>query len=453
LPQGNREGGRSDRALARGKDQQRVQLISASRYQTNVTMALRPLRSLMVIGGFILAVQLYIDRIILSATSLVPISNDPPIPIPSPTTTKGLVAYALSFTQCPATGTSMLEVRDAPAVLAHSVHSQTSAYQYHLIAFVHPLALNCTQHLQSLGYQVQVLPEPVTIEEIQTGKYRRRVQKKGCCGIREFMKLYAYNLIDYEAVVHLDGDVIILKPLDELFDAIHNNDVSGVATLYNTTSIPDRVDFLYTRDYVQMSKLATDPHKYGVQGGFFVVRPNTTIFSEMIGMIREGNFGRRGWGEMQYGGYYGAPQIQGFLSYFYGEFYPNNALEVDPCIYNTLQTLGGCPNGTNSLNTTCPDCSQTKFSNVKLTHFTTCYKPWWCTKSRISQTCRDFHTAWFQLRRSLEQSWNQEVPNDGFSFTRFQGYCTNYKRENYIPMRIPSDGNPTIGGNVSQSVS
>jgi hypothetical protein len=98
--------------------------------------------------------------------------------ISSPAVNKGLVAFALSFTQCPASGSSMLEVRDAPAVLAHSVHSQTSAYQYHLIAFVHPLALNCTQHLQSLGYQVQVLPEPITLDEIQTGRYRRRVRKR-----------------------------------------------------------------------------------------------------------------------------------------------------------------------------------------------------------------------------------------------------------------------------------
>jgi hypothetical protein len=414
-------------------------------------MALRTLRSLMAIGGLILALQLYMDRVVLSASSSLSNSNDLPMIISSPAVNKGLVAFALSFTQCPASGSSMLEVRDAPAVLAHSVHSQTSAYQYHLIAFVHPLALNCTQHLQSLGYQVQVLPEPITLDEIQTGKYRRRVQKKGCCGVREFMKLYAYNLTDYEAVVHLDGDVIILKPLDELFDAIRSNDFAGVATLHNSTSNPDRIDFLFTRDYVQMSKLATDPTKFGVQGGFFVVRPNTTIFSEMIELIRKGNFGRLGWGEIRYGGYYGAPQIQGFLSYFYGEFYPNNALEVDPCIYNTLQTLAGCPNGTNSLITTCPDCSQTNFSAVKLTHFTTCYKPWWCTKSRISKTCRDFHTAWFQLRRSLEQSWHQDVPNDGFSFTRFQGYCTNYKRENYIPMRIPSDSHPIINGNNSLS--
>jgi hypothetical protein len=168
-----------------------------------------------------------------------------------------------------------------------------------------------------------------------------------------------------------DGDVIILKPLDELFDAIRSNDFAGVATLHNSTSNPDRIDFLFTRDYVQMSKLATDPTKFGVQGGFFVVRPNTTIFSEMIRVDTS-----RGISDDLVGVRYDmeaparAPQIPGLPELLLRRILSQQCSRSrEPCIYNTLQTLAGCPNGTNSLITTCPRFHPDKFFGCEVDTF------------------------------------------------------------------------------------
>lgn len=316
---------------------------------------------------------------------------------------KGVVAYAISFTQCDGN----INVLDAPAVLAHSIHLNShrhvphlTGYDYHLIAFIHPMAVNCTQHIEKLGYEVQLLPEPVTVEEIETDQYSSQVRKRGCCSIREFMKLYAYALTKYEVVVHLDADVILLQPMDELYDGMKTNNMSEVAT-FRSPPYSDAIDFLFTRDYGQLSFMTTDPTKYAVQGGFFVVRPNLTILEEMKGIIRNGAFGpRMGWGRKYYGGYWGDPQIQGFLSYFYGEFYPHRAVELNPCIYSTIAVRGlddNCTCRFGSEINPCPDCTAANISDIKMTHYTSCYKPWWCPKTRRSQLCRDFHAAWFQL--------------------------------------------------------
>jgi hypothetical protein len=54
----------------------------------------------------------------------------------------------------------------------------------------------------------------------------------------------------------------------------------------------------------------------------------------MIHEVKKANIGTfYGWGKKHYGGCYGSAQIQGYLSYFYGEFYPERAVELNPCVY------------------------------------------------------------------------------------------------------------------------
>lgn len=417
----------------------------------NCKRGLSQLWILFVAGGVqLVSILVYSQRSVIYGTNGEDIFVAPPIiSNKSDAEYKGVVAYALSFTQCPPNN-SMIEVLDAPAILAHSIHlnsyrnNKKSAYDYHLVAFVHPLAVNCTQHLPSLGFEVRVLHEPVEKEEIRDLPFQRWSEINACCGIREFMKLYAYVLEDYPVVVHLDADVLFLQPLDELYDAMQSNDMTAVSTLHPKNHERNhQFDFFYTRDYVLLNSMSTDPLTYAVQGGFFVLRPNLTIFSEMQEVIRKGNFGRRlGWDRKGYGGYWGGAQIQGFLSYFYGEFYPSRALELHPCVYSTLQGFdpiepksGTCRYGNNSY---CPDCSLSNITDVKITHFTNCYKPWWCPKARVLKVCRDVLAAWFAMRRSFEESLQlTDLPsNETLLFDRFGGYCTDFKRENYIPMSL-----------------
>lgn len=178
----------------------------------------------------------------------------------------------------------------------------TDKYDYRYVAFLHPDAASCSQHLSSIGYEVMVKDTPVKNGQISARLFRKLIQFGGCCGAKEFLKLYAYTLEDVDVVVHLDMDVIFLQPMDDLFEAIIGGTTDGggveeakglekgrIPIIFDRP-LPQKVDFLFTRDYAQMSKITTDRSKYGVQAGFFVLRANQTIFDEMIAIIRQGNY-------------------------------------------------------------------------------------------------------------------------------------------------------------------
>lgn len=293
------------------------------------------------------------------------------------------VAYAISITSCPTNTTSVI---DGPAVLAYSIHhvskrynASISKYDYKLYAFIHPSAQNCTNFLTTLGYQVQIRDLPFSANEIRSDYYQTAIEEQGCCGSKEFLKLWAYTLVQHEIVVHLDTDIAFLQPLDQLFDAMlaDNATTHTLPTMFQK-EMPNRVDFFFTRDYLQRSTLSKDPSKYGVQGGFYVARPSMETFDRMIQIVLEGDFTRNaGWGQKRYGGFWGAPQIQGFLSYFYGEVAPQSAVELNRCIYNSMidddpMHKGTCRTG----ETVCEDCRETPLDQIKTFHLTTCWKPW-----------------------------------------------------------------------------
>lgn len=298
---------------------------------------------------------------------------------------KSLIAYAISITSCPVNKTTVF---DGPAILSHSIHQNSiqhnasrSKYDYSLYAFVHPSAMGCSAGLERLGYEVLVKDVPFDIDKIESESYRQQIEENGCCGSREFLKLWTYTLTNHDIVVHTDTDVMVLQPMDNLFDAML--DKSGNLSGYTLPTmggvpLPSKIDFVFTRDYLQGSHQSKDPKKFGVQGGFFVVRPSQEAFHELQMEILKGDYHRNsGWGQKQYGGFWGSAQIQGFLSYFYGEIRPKNAVELNRCIYNTMVDDdpfkdGKCRTGEE----TCEDCRETPLSDMITVHLTTCWKPW-----------------------------------------------------------------------------
>lgn len=359
------------------------------------------------------------------------------------------VAYMITVSSCSENSTLVL---DGAAVLGHSIrlsHHQ-SRYGYQLYAFLHPTAHVCKRPLSLLGYEVVVRESPIPIDQIQNPKYAQYIEEKGCCGSKEFMKLYAYKLEAHKVAVHLDTDTLILQPTDELFDAIlgrRNASSPPLALMRPDEGLPDKVDFFYTRDYLQQSHLHKDPSKYAVQGGFFIVRPNSTRFEEIVKVVLKGDYhDRLGWGSKQYGGFWGSAQIQGLLSYFYGEFHPEGAVELNRCIYNNMvddpyDKKGKCRTGQDL----CEDCRKTPLSEMKTVHITMCLKPWTCPRLReatFPEVCKEVHKKWFEIRQSLEKSWGIEAPTDGWYFERTLGYCTKkggFKIRYYLPIQIPSN--------------
>ena len=81
-----------------------------------------------------------------------------------------------------------------------------------------PHAEVCALPLKELGYTLLKRDTPVAVADIEGEFLRSKIEMNGCCGEKELIKLEAYTLVDYPIVVHLDLDVLVLKPLDSLFD-------------------------------------------------------------------------------------------------------------------------------------------------------------------------------------------------------------------------------------------
>lgn len=110
--------------------------------------------------------------------------------------------------------------QDGAAVLAYSImkHSYQADYDISFIAFVHPNVTTSREPLRRLGYHVIEVPVPINASAIKFDFLREKINKNGCCGAAELIKLTSYRLLQYDRVIHLDADVILLNPIDPLFD-------------------------------------------------------------------------------------------------------------------------------------------------------------------------------------------------------------------------------------------
>ena len=213
-----------------------------------------------------------------------------------------------------------------------------------MIAFVHPDAVPCSSVFRNLGYDVQIRDTPFNVSAIKGDFLREHIIKSGCCGEREYLKLYSYALLEYPIVVHLDLDSLILKPLDDLFLAMMGGGGGGddaddveearkrVPVMFDAPLPPSSsINAYFTRDY----NMINPGHKHvGVQGGFLVVRPSMEAFEEFVSIVLGGRFVKgNGWydhkGGEVYGGYFGAQQIQGICAFYYDDRHPVSGVELN----------------------------------------------------------------------------------------------------------------------------
>jgi hypothetical protein len=154
---------------------------------------------------------------------------------------------------------------DGAAVLAYSIlrHSSQSPYSISLIAFVHPNVTTSRPGLKNLGFHVIEVPIPINVSAIQFDFLREKINKNGCCGSSELIKLTSYRLLQYDKVVHLDADVIVLNPLDSLLT--QRRDLSLV----------------YTTD-PNMATFKKKIEHMPVQGGFLVITPSINDYRAII---------------------------------------------------------------------------------------------------------------------------------------------------------------------------
>lgn len=404
---------------------------------------------------------------------------------------KATIAYAVSLTSCGSSTnihdnianggfSSDPAFREGAAVLAHSIHLSSirnfaqskSYYDYKLIVFVHPNARPCSGIFEELGYEIQIRDTPFKVKDIQSEWLQEHIVKSGCCGEKEYLKLYSYIQFDYPIVIHLDLDSLILKPMDDLFDVMladkllidMGNEGGGggeesIESARNRISVmhdeplpqSGSIDAYFTRDY---NMINPGKKHVGVQGGFIIVRPNQAAFDEYIRIVLSGNFRMgSGWGGA-YGGYFGAQQIQGICSYFYDKKHPGSAVELNKCYYNVMadgprqNENGKCRDGRED----CQDCRDTPLEEIYSVHFTLCQKPWHCpelfsAREKTKTICNKFHSEWFRIRedldrlRALERNvGGSEVveyvkPNGKHKPEIFRGFCNSGQARGYIPLQ------------------
>jgi len=348
-------------------------------------------------------------------------------------------AKAVSLTSC---GRFLL---DGAAVLKRSIQLSSypfadSNYKSKMYVFAHPSTSECIEQFRDLGYEILLKEVPINVTEIKGNFLREKVIKTGCCGEKEYLKLYSYTLTDHPIVVHLDLDSLIIQPLDELFDAMLEvgNRTLDVPVMFGTP-LPQKIDAFFTRDY-NMVNLG---HKHvGLQGGFIVVKPNLDYFEEYKQVILKGDFVKGAGWEGRYGGYWGAQQIQGLCSYFFDGLHPGTAVELDRCIYNNMaddpqrQDKDGtmkCLDGKDK----CKSCRATDALQIKSTHFTLCAKPWVCPIGKLSEpVCKFMHQKWFSIRKDLEEELGTFDTTGDYHTSTFFGYCKGVGERNYIPFKL-----------------
>lgn len=392
---------------------------------------------------------------------------------------KATVAYAISITGCDEKEDSLntRSLIDGALTLKHSIHLNSfrnaprsdSKYSYQMYAFIHPLAVSCSlpywPHLERADYKIMVRDTPFNVTDLQSDFLRTHMNQTGCCGEKEFLKIYTYTLTDHPIALHLDVDTLVLQPLDELFDSMleeiddRNSESSADyrmlrddLKIMNDTwlPLPDQpIQAFFTRDY----GMVNPGHRFvGVQGGFIVVRPNQTVFEEQVQAILTAEFvSGAGWAG-RYGGYYGAMQIQGFMSYYYDGLHPDTAVELDYCIYNNMVNFPSENGVCFGPQVVCQDCRNTPISVVKTAHFTDkCYKPWTCSPNEKINLCHNLTKEWFRIRRDYESnmlplilqnatemgqnlSSLSTVCTEAYNSQEFLGCCKHAGHGGYIPL-------------------
>jgi hypothetical protein len=391
-----------------------------------------------------------------------------------------VIAYAITITKCDDLESPVLP---GAAILAEFIHDNScrnpvknSTYDYHLYAFLaeKDVSTICETLLQRLGYTTLRKPIPVDMAAINHSFYHFAMEKNGCCGAAEFIKLWSYTLTDHPAVVHLDLDVMILQPLDDMLDVLLLPPSERQAQYERLQVMRDKHAFsnstmqaLITRDYAQVQQQGNLKHYnfMPVQGGFFAIKPSIEVFQTLCDTIQnlEHTYSTtKSWGGVMHSGFWGMPQIQGLLAYYYSHLAPGTALELHSCYFNTILASplyrGVCTTGMDQ----CDDCRKTPLDEVVIAHPIFCYKPWQCiawSNPRLERTapCRFFLHLWASTRLKLEERWKEEriweiSPVDGELLPDvFLGYCN--ENHSFVPMQFQPNSLLWLNNNSSVSKS
>lgn len=328
------------------------------------------------------------------------------------------------------------EWEDALRILAFSVRKAGNKSQHdtHLIALApERLAQEKERSLLSFGFeQVVRRPVPVVASLVQGAAAREHMSRTNGGDQRfkfkmeeETIKYWGLAQTEYDRVLVLDADTMVLDPMDELMEA--------------------ESDFIGVYDHGLDSKTSKMPP---TQGGFLLFRPNMDDFLEIKRLTQEGDWQTdgTGWKGSGVGYCYGGVGPDGLLAYYFNkDALPHlSALQktqlpegigrprvahsrmhaVERSIYDVLVNdrlmkeleLAGAD-------------EEKVLAGVKSAHFTgNCIKPWACFTPR-DFLCRGLTKQWWLLRAEVERA-------AGLAATP-----QSCQHEKYTALKFPGKGN------------
>ena len=349
---------------------------------------------------------------------------------------KGTVAYVLPLTTCapprnnaknffpysPNQPKDDESFRDFAVMLRAMIHAQSyqnlsseSRYDYKMHAIIHPQAKNCAGTdrsvvLQNLGYHVSVQSSPVGIHQLQHFDAAAEILRDvndASDRLPDFARLHAYQLEEYDAVVMVDFDTLVLGSVDEALDLIVGDKNGGASGSSSSVSA------VFSWEHVP---LMSHPEAKAsvINLSFFVLRPSKDMYELLVATLKKAPFSAtRGWGSTGRGAFPGWMTTQGFLTYFYDEVRNGAKVEMNQCAFgNTAEpspskliTNGGtvdCDSSPDASNQ-CNDCSKTTPDEVRVADLSYCLAPWECGGDNLmSGLCRQYNKKWFGGRLQME---------------------------------------------------
>jgi len=310
------------------------------------------------------------------------------------------VAYAIFVTDL-----QSRDWQDAMAIMAHGLQKAKAKSKHDTTALVlapERLPDDAKNMLLSFGFDDVVRrPVPVPLADIQSATARGEMGHTQGTGKgvtfaleEEQIKYWGLALTQFDRVLVLDADTIVLDPMDELMDL--------------------QDDFVGTFDHGLDCCGSRMPP---VQGGFLLFRPNATDFENVKALTREGDWSGAGWKNSRVGYWYGGIGPDGLLQYYFNKDALKNLppaeighrelaegiakpsllgsrmKSVDRDVYDVLiaDRLAEDLKGRDLA---------TVARGVKSAHFTgNCMKPWSCIviDRPGSELCEAMHSRWGEM--------------------------------------------------------
>ena len=396
---------------------------------------------------------------------------------------KGTVAYVLPIPTCyaqdkgdavnyhpysPNHPRDESSFRDFAMMLRAMIHANSyrnsasgSVYDYKMHAIIHPRAKKCRSAtedlfstrdgseggqegleddplnrgmvdrsvvLQNLGYHISLQYPPLSKSDL-AGSDMHGVDTV------DLIRLYAYELEEYDAVVLVDYDTLVVAPVDKAVDLIvdssSDDDDNGSGQVNN-------IDAVFSWEHVP-SLVNSKARASVINLSFFALRPSKDTFQKLLIRYKNAQFSEpRGWGTIGRGSFPGWMTTQGFLTYYYDEVANAAKVETNRCAFgNTgekfnennsiLVTNGGKVDCTSrTADSQCKDCSKTKFRYVVVADLSYCRAAWECggdedgdeevvshDKILSSKLCRSFLKTWFNGRLQMEDVHPQLEKGNG----------------------------------------